>query len=160
MPFIIDGNNLLCAVQDMPTESDSITDLKLCHMLDRYFRLRSEKALIVFDGAGPMQKTRFDNIANLEVVFAGPNTDADAVIEDKIKASTAPAALTIVSSDRRLRAAARTANATAVPSPDFWKSLRRSINKVGPTEREPAAKRTGITRSETEQWLKFFGIDQ
>jgi predicted RNA-binding protein with PIN domain len=160
MPFIIDGNNLLCSVQDMPAESDSITDRKLCYLLDRYFRVVCEKAVMVFDGAGPPQKATFDNIANVEVVFAGPNNDADSVIEDKISASSAPDALIIVSSDRRLRAAARAAKATALTSPDFWKAVRQTMHKARAVSQEPAAKRTGITSSETEQWLKFFGIEQ
>jgi len=86
-------------------------------------------------------------------------SDADMVIEDKIKASTAPRRLTVVSSDRRLRDAARARKATAVKSEVFWNNLRKQLRRKK-TFKEPTAKRRGLTESETKQWLEFFGIEQ
>ena len=118
-----------------------------------------EKGEIIFDGTGPRDKSQFDNIANLEVLFAGLGSDADTVIENKIKASTAPKRLSIVSSDRRLRDAARARRATAVKSEVFWDNLHKQLRRKKPVK-EPKAKRMGLSESETKQWLKFFGIEQ
>ena len=183
MPLIIDGHNLRWSIQKAgPVRTNplrsrgrrdrnrrpsngagedfkSITDLQLCYIVGRYLKLTGEKGEIVFDGTGPPDKTGFDNISNLEVLFAGLATDADTIIEDKIKASTAPKRLTIVSSDRRLRAAARARKATAVKSEVFWTNLSKQLSR-GKTIKEPAAKRWGLSESETEQWLKFFGLEQ
>jgi predicted RNA-binding protein with PIN domain len=159
MPVIIDGHNLLWSVQKTSEDFGPISDVQLCHIVGRYLKLTGEKGEIVFDGTGPPEKGGFDNISNLEVFFAGPSTDADRVIEDKIKASTAPKRLTVVSSDRRLRDAARTRKATAVKSQVFWDNLRK-LSSRRKTIKEPAAKRRGLSESETEQWLKFFGIEQ
>jgi len=137
----------------------SITDLQLCYIVGRYLKLIGEKGEIVFDGKGPPDKTGFDNISNVEVSFAGLATDADTVIEDKIRANTAPKRLTVVSSDRRLRAAARARKAVAVKSEVFWTNLQKQLSR-GKTIKEPSAKRWGLSESETEQWLKFFGLDQ
>jgi predicted RNA-binding protein with PIN domain len=114
---------------------------------------------IIFDGTGPRDKSHFDNIANLEVCFAGLGKDADTVIENKIKANTAPKRLSIVSSDRRLRDAARARRATAVKSEVFWDNLHKQLKRKKPVK-EPEAKRVGLSESETKQWLEFFGIEQ
>ena len=156
--IIIDGYNLLWSVQKAE-EFESITDLQLCYIVGRYLKLAGEKGEIVFDGKGPPDKTGFDNISNVEVSFAGLATDADTVIEDKIRANTAPRRLTVVSSDRRLRAAARARKAVAVKSEVFWTNLQKRLSR-GRTIKEPPAKRWGLSESETEQWLKFFGLDQ
>ena len=159
MPVIIDGHNLRWSIQKTDEEFDSITDLQLCHIVSRYLKLTGQKGEIVFDGTGPPDKSRFDNINNLEISFAGLATDADTVIEDKIRANTAPKRLTVVSSDRRLRAAARTRKAVAVKSEVFWANLRKQMSRRKAIK-EPAAKRWGLCESETEQWLKFFGLEQ
>ena len=158
MPLVIDGHNLLWSIHKPGTDSEPITDIQLCHRLGRYLKLVGETGEIVFDGTGPRDKSDFDNIPGLEVIFAGLATDADSVIEDKIRANTAPKRLTIVSSDRRLRAAARARKATTVKSAVFWRNLQKRLSRKQPV-REPSAKRLGISKSETEQWLKYFGLD-
>ncbi|MHC4623330.1 MAG: NYN domain-containing protein [Planctomycetota bacterium] len=158
MPVIIDGHNLLHSVRTAGEDFESLNDVRLCHIIGRYLKRVGEKGQIVFDGTGPPDKGRFDNIAHLEVFFSGRSSDADKVIEDKIKASTAPKSLMVVSSDRRLRAAAHARRATAVKSEVFWENLRKELSRKR-TRGEPPAKRSGLSEVETEQWLKFFGID-
>jgi predicted RNA-binding protein with PIN domain len=158
MPIIIDGHNLLWMLQKSSKDPDSISDLKLCHIVARYLKLVSEKGHIVFDGTGPTDKRAFDNISNLEVSFSGLAREADEVIEKKITASTDPRRLVVVSSDRRLRAAARAAKASAIKSEAFWKDLNRHLNQAGKNP-EPRAKRQGLSDGETEQWLRIFDIE-
>jgi predicted RNA-binding protein with PIN domain len=157
--FIIDGNNLLHAILKLEEDSKALNDVGLCRILSRYFKLTAEKGEIIFDGTGPPDKSRFDNISNLEVSFAGLGTDTDTVIEDKIAASTAPKGLTIVSSDRRLRAAARTRRATSIKSDVFWDDVQKQLSRKRPIK-EPTEKRQGLNEGETEQWLEIFGFGQ
>lgn len=103
------------------------------------------------------KKQAFDNLKGLEVFFSGPNRDADTVIEDKIRSDSAPRRLTIVSSDRRLRKAAHIRKAASVKSELFWKDIYKVISKRK-KESEPSGKRGGISKGETEQWLRFFKI--
>ena len=183
MPIIIDGHNLLWSIQKtspvrsspgrqrdglnkyqrvsngVSEEFESISDVGLCRILGRYLNQIGEKGEIVFDGTGPRDKSGFDNVRNLEVFFAGCQSDADTVIEDKIRANTAPKRLTVISSDRRLRDAARARKAMAVKSDAFWNDVRKRLRRKRATK-EPAAKRQGLSKSETEQWLKFFGFEQ
>jgi len=76
-----------------------------------------------------------------------------------LRANSAPKRLTIVSSDRRLRDAAQTRKATAVKSEVFWDNLQKQLRQKR-SVKEPEAKRTGLSESETRQWLDFFGIEQ
>ncbi len=158
MPVIIDGHNLLWAIRD-PEDGTSVTDAGLCRILDIYFGLVGSHAEIIFDGIGPPNKTEFDNIKNLEVTFSGRNNDCDTVIEQRILASTAPKNLTVVSSDRRLRDAASARKAIAVKSEDFWNEVKKQLSRQRKSK-EPTAKRGGLTDSETELWLKTFGMEQ
>jgi predicted RNA-binding protein with PIN domain len=159
MPIIIDGYNLLRAVEKMESFSPDLTDVWLCRMIAAYLRQIDETGCVVFDGIGPPDKEIFEDISKLEIIFSGRNKDADRVIEDKITANTAPRRLVVVSSDRRLRAAARKRRATAVKAETFWENIIAEANRK-PKPREPRAKREGISESETNQWLKSFGLDE
>ncbi len=158
MPIVIDGYNLLWAITKMGEGSEAITDVGLCRVLGAYFKAVKEKGQIVFDGVGPPDKSGFDNIRNLEVVFTGRATDADTIIEDKIRTNTAPKRLMIVSSDQRLRKAGRTRKAVLIKSEMFWAEVRKQLSRKSKAE-EPVEKRMGLTEGETKQWLDYFGLD-
>jgi predicted RNA-binding protein with PIN domain len=157
--YIIDGHNLLHAITKVDESAESITDIQLCRIISYYLHLTGQKGELVYDGTGPRDKDAFDNMNHLEVSFAGIGTDADTVIEDKIKANTAPRRLRIVSSDIRLRKAARARRAASIKSEEFWIKVYKQLNKKRP-QKEPAAKRHGLSKSETKQWLDIFGIGQ
>ena len=158
--IIIDGHNLLHSIYNMYEEHESISDIQLCRIVSRFLKLTGEQGQIVFDGSGPRDKSAFDNISNLEVLFAGRASDADTVIEDEIKANTAPRRLMVVSSDRRLRAAGRARKATVVKSDVFFDDLQKKLSRRKKAIREPDAKRWGLSESETDEWVKFFGLEQ
>ncbi len=157
--FIIDGHNLLHSIHKEDLNSGPIRDVQLCWIVGRYLKQIDQRGEIIFDGTGPRDKSEFDNVNYLEVFFAGLGTDADTVIEDKIGANTAPRRLTIVSSDRRLRKAARARKATSVKSEVFWNNIQKQLSRKK-TTKEPTAKRQGLTDSETKQWLEIFGLEQ
>jgi predicted RNA-binding protein with PIN domain len=157
--FIIDGHNLLHAIIKLEEDSAVISDVGLCRILGSYFTLTGQKGEIIFDGTGPPDKGRFNNISGLEVFFAGLGTDTDTVIEDKISANTAPKGLTIVSSDRRLRSAAHKRKAASIKSDVFWNDVQKQLSRKRPVK-EPTEKRQGLNEGETEQWLEFFGFEQ
>ena len=155
---IIDGYNLLHCIQKVAEGYESISDVQLCHIISRYLKLTGEKGKIIFDGIGPVNKSQLSGINNLEVFFTGLATDADTVIEDKIRASTAPRRLVIVSSDRRLQKAARARRAVFMKCEVFWAKLQKRLTKDRKIK-EPSAKRHGLSQAETKQWLEFFGIE-
>jgi len=158
--FIIDGNNLLWAVDGTREGPSEITDVGLCRAVGGYLEQIGQAGEVIFDGTGPRDKSEFDNIDGVEVLFAGFGTDTDTVIEGKIDANTAPRSLTVVSSDRRLRKAARARRANSVKSEAFWAELQRELGKKKRIAREPNGKKHGLSDGETEQWLEFFGIEE
>lgn len=158
MPFLIDGYNLLWAVHKLGDDSQSLDDVQMCRIVSGYLKQMGESGEIVFDGIGPPDKSGFDNIENLEVFFTGADVDADSVIENKIRANTAPRRLTVVSSDRRIRNAARARKATTVKSEKFFEQVGKQLRKKA-FHIEPQAKHYGLSEGETEQWLKFFDLE-
>jgi predicted RNA-binding protein with PIN domain len=158
MPVVIDGHNLLWSVQNNE-DCGLVSDVQLCRVISEYLKQIGDKGELVFDGTGPSDKSGFENISNLEVTFSGLASDCDTVIEHKIRASSAPGRLTVVSSDRRLRDAAHARKATSVKSEDFWKDVQRQLRRRRRSD-EPRGKRDGIDAGEAEQWMRFFGLEQ
>lgn len=156
--LIIDGHNLLHAITKAGDGSVAFIDIELSWIIGRYLKLIGRKGEIVFDGTGPRDKSDFQKVDGVEVFFAGARSDADSVIEEKIRINTAPRRLLIVSSDRRLRKAARTRKANSVKSEDFWKRVQKKLSQKRPIK-EPLAKRVGLSESETKQWLEYFGFE-
>lgn len=157
---IIDGDNLLWALRQTLEEREITTELELCRALSRYFALTGEPGQVIFDGAGPSDRSAFDQIADPEIIFAGFNRDADSVIEERLKVSTSPRRVTVVSSDRRLRKAAALRKAVGMKSEEFWELVRRELKRGKPRKPEPQEKREGLSESETDKWLEAFGLDQ
>ena len=156
---IIDGTNLLWAIHEWNDEREITSEVKLCQTLERYFAQVGDEGEIVFDGAGPSDKSVFDGVGRLSIAFSGFDSDADTVIEEKVLASTAPRRLTVVSSDRRLRRAAGERKATALKSDLFWGQVLKELARKKPARKEPEEKRDGLTEGETEQWLDIFGLE-
>ncbi|NQT01493.1 MAG: NYN domain-containing protein [Planctomycetes bacterium] len=150
---------MLHSVHKVDEGFESISDVQLCRIIGSYLKLTGQSGEIIFDGTGPWDKSGFDGISNLEVFFAGLGTDTDTVIEDKIIANSAPRRLKIVSSDRRLRKAARARKATSIKSEAFWNNMQKQLSRKK-VAKEPAAKRRGLSESETRQWLDIFGLEQ
>jgi len=157
---IVDGNNLLWALHERFEEREIATEIDLCRVLGRYFARMAEDGQVVFDGSGPARRGDFESVTNVEIVFSGFHHDADSVIEEKLKANTAPRRLTVVSSDRRLRKAAAARKATAIKSEDFWEEVQKELRRRKPRKKEPQAKKEGLTEGETEQWMDLFGLGE
>ncbi len=159
MPFIIDGHNLLWSVQKVNPDESPANEAQLCRIISRYLIKVKEQGHIVFDGKGPLDKSEFDNIPSLEVIFSGANHEADDIIEDKIMVDTAPKRLSIVSNDREIRDVAKKRKATCVKCENFWREVVNSLRRKK-TPSEPPQKQTGLTEGETDLWLDFLGFDQ
>ncbi|MHC4122579.1 MAG: NYN domain-containing protein [Planctomycetota bacterium] len=159
MPFIIDGHNLLWAIHKTNPDQGFISEIQLCRIINSYLGKIDDKAVLVFDGTGPKDKSGFDNISNLEVIFSGVKAEADDVIKDKIKVNTAPKRLAVVSNDRVIRDTARRRKAVSVKSEAFWLNVERTLKERKNKPKEPPQKRAGLSEGETEQWLEFFGIE-
>ena len=158
MPIIIDGYNLLISVQKSYEEYEFLDEASLCWFVSEYRKRTRNYAQVIFDGTGPLDKSELSGIDNLEVYFSGPDTEADDIIEEKIQEYSAPKKLVVVSTDRRLRAAAGKRKSISVTSDIFWMTLIAQLDKKRPVP-EPKEKRHGISEDQADQWLEEFGLD-
>jgi predicted RNA-binding protein with PIN domain len=163
MPVIVDGYNLMHVIQKSDEDFANLTEVGLCKIISEYLKRVRDRGHIVFDGTGPYDKTDMEwlgGIENLEVYFSGNDAEADEIIEQKILDSSAPKSLVVVSTDRRIRAAAKKRKATALRSEIFWLEIIRHMENQNKPTIEPKQKRQGLTEGETDQWLDYFGLDE
>ena len=160
MILIIDGYNLLHASGVFGRERGprGFEQSRLA-LLDTRVDLLGEDAartIVVFDAANAPDGLpgRYTH-GGIRVWFAREYPDADSLIEELIVDDNSPTSMTVVSSDRRLQAAARRRRAEAVDS-DAWLSEMRA-------KRRHAAERADAKPAEpsphdVEAWKKYFGF--
>lgn len=153
MPYLIDGNNLLYAMQ---LHADLPGRVGLCKLLEPL--ARSEVVHVIFDGPPPTDAhLRQLSVPGLRLEF---HRHADPHLIDAIEACTAPRRLTVVSSDRDIRTPAARRGCTVVPSEDFAPQLLALQTPAEPAEPpEPAEKQKGLAEDEAKTWYKEFGVE-
>jgi len=126
-------------------------------------------ATVVFDARTPpaaLDRSNDDAPATaprthgVHVEFAAGEEDADARIEKLIARDSAPRQLAVVSSDTRIRAAAKRRGARSIESEAFWDQLiaRRRVRKTsGTAMATPSEKPGGHAAHDREFWLREFG---
>lgn len=159
MPYLVDGYNLLRAIQRFE-EFALFDEVSLCRTISEFLSCVKDRGHVVFDGIGPPDKRELGGIRGIEVYFSGEDLEADDIIEEKIADNSAPKSLIVVSSDRRLRTAAKRRKATSIQVEPFWAflctQLEKAANRPAP---EPKEKRGGITDQEADLWMDAFGMD-
>jgi len=158
MPFLVDGYNLLRAMQKLDEQYDAVDEAGLCRILSEYIKRKQSFGQVVFDGLGPPDKSDLSGFGNIEVYFSGQELEADDIIEDKILANTAPKRLIVISTDRRIRAAAGQRKAVSVRSELFFDDVVKTLDRKTITP-EPQEKRGGLTEAEAQEWIDFFDMD-
>lgn len=134
----------------------------LCKLLDALAArggkpVSGERVCVVFDGPARRGLTA----ERVELAFSAPVT-ADEVILRRISDNSAPRRLTVVSTDREIRRAARRRRCKISTSEDFARAMLRALDRPekGPSP-EPLAKRTGrLSQEETRAWMREFGIEE
>ena len=102
------------------------------------------RTIVVFDASeSPWGTPRSIEHKGISVRFAARDTDADTLIEELIKADSAPRRLTVVSSDHRLQRAAHRRKATAVDSDVWFAQLMRDRRDRHRTARRRISNRKG-----------------
>jgi len=150
--LVIDGHNLIGQMLEISL-SDPHDEEKLIKRLEEYHRERGTSIIVVFDpGQAPPPAKRLRG-KGIKVLFAPPGAKADTLIINLIKKSPYPKGLTIVSSDREVRRAARARRAKMMTAQGFARMLSRS-RRLPLTE--PTIKEKGLASSEVEEWMAIF----
>ncbi len=164
MRFLIDGYNLLHAV--WPAEGRHLRARAWPRFRQRLLdRLRSSQVndggnvTVVFDASrSPTGTVAEEDYHGVHVRFAAGYPSADDLIEELIRTESAPARLTVVSDDRRLRDAGRRRGCVVVGCLDYLEFADRRPPPEQNTEESPI-KPEIVPADEVEKWLKEFGGD-
>lgn len=159
MPYLFDGYNLYHALRKQSEALASVTPLFMCELIAEDMAGLRDKAAIVFDGH-PL-RGQFDEgstIGPVTIVHSRSESDADTVLEKMIRENTAPRRLIVVSSDNRIKRAARRRRAQGVTSQEYIEALLKRLSRPqrGPTE--PREKQSGLGPGELNEWLDLFGL--
>ena len=166
MSLIIDGYNLLHATGIMgrgggPGGLERSRVALLNFLAASLEPDELSRATVVFDAGGaPPGLPRTVEHRGITVRYASQYESADDLIEELIKADTAPRSLTVVSSDHRIQRAAARRKAKAIDSDRWYADLvrrRREKEKKGPSE--PDKPRLPMTAAEVDRWLKEFAVE-
>jgi predicted RNA-binding protein with PIN domain len=160
MTLIIDGYNLLHASgvfgKDRGPRGFEQSRIALLDLLLDLLGDEAARTIVVFDAVrAPDGLPGRCTHGPLRVWYAREYPDADSLIEELVEDADAPRDLVVVSSDRRLQAAARRRRATAVGS-DEWLAERRerSHARRRPTEAKPPEPGP----EDVERWKRYFGL--
>lgn len=112
---------------------------------------------VIFDAADapPGLPARYAH-DGIDVRFAREHGSADAMIEDLIETHDAPTALTVVSSDHRVMAAARRRRCKPVGSGEWLAAARAAARATA--ERQETKPPEPQTDVEVNRWLEEFGL--
>ncbi len=170
MRILIDGYNLMHAIGLMPPSfgPDGFRRARKRFLNDLAAGLDpvdAHQTTVVFDAAHPPpDRPDRERHKGLTVLYAVNDEDADARLEILIAKHSSPKQLTVVSSDRRVRDAAKRRRALTLTSDEFWERVRRP-RKVSASPPKPSAeergRREGPSAAESRFWQETFGaLDQ
>lgn len=158
MPLLIDCYNVLHA--EKPVSLAGLGEASLCGLLAQSPWARGG-VTVVCDGRPKPHSPDPGAVGAVQLVFSGPGRSADDVIIELIQKDTSPRRLTVVSSDRTIRKAARRRRARDWSSEEFLSRLARAArggSGGGATSPgKPGAEPMGD--EQVERWLDWFGID-
>lgn len=156
MAIIVDGYNVLHTSRWLSSSWKGIDRQRFCKLLGKLAKHSSEKITVVFD-AVPADGIRGGE-GPLEVIFSGHGRTADDVIIQMVNESSGCRELTVVSSDRQIRAAAKRRGCKIQRAGEFIRMAAGELAQVNKI-REPDEKQKGLSQSQTKQWLAEFGLD-
>lgn len=159
MPLLIDCYNVLHA--EKPSALAGLSEASLCALLARS-RWAAGGVTVVCDGSPKPHSLKPGDpaLGAVELIFSGADRSADDVIIALIDSDSAPRRLTVVSSDRAVRRAARRRKARDWTSEGFLNRLATSGRTGGggsPAPSKPGG--TAMGDDQVERWLDWFGID-
>ncbi len=160
MPLLIDCYNVLHA--EKPAALAGLGEASLCALLART-RWAAGGVTVVCDGSPKPHSLKQGDpaLGAVELIFSGADRSADDVIIELIDADSAPRRLTVVSSDRAIRKAARRRKARDWSAEEFLQRLPKAVSSGSGTSAPGPAKPGGAVMpdEQVQRWLDFFGID-
>ena len=159
MPILIDTYNVLQTVGVLPPELAGLDIPGLIQLLASS-RYRDERATLVCDGVPKAagETLLVVRLGSATVRYSGHGRTADDLIDQIIRASTAPRRLVVVSSDHAVLRSARKRRSKAITSQEFLQELANDAGKS--TAATSPRKPKGQTSDEqVDRWVDVFKLD-
>jgi predicted RNA-binding protein with PIN domain len=150
MPYLIDGHNLIPRVG---LRLDSLDDeLELIHLLQDFCRLSRTQVEVYFDNAPAGQPVKQKHGLVTAYFVRRPHIADEAIYQRIRKLGASAKNWTVVSSDRRVQAEARSAKVKVMSSDEFAQQVRLALqNKTA------SAGESVMDEKELNDWLELFG---
>lgn len=145
--IIIDGHNLIGASKNISL-SDPLSKEKILDILDKYQKILDRKLIVVFDRNADDGYERSD-YNNIEVRYPTNHDTADDVIIRLINKYKNQHSVCIVSSDNKLRTAAKRAHLAAQGSHSFLEEINNTLNAENNVTEEY------LNPIEIDKWMEF-----
>ena len=158
--ILVDTYNVLHVAGVLPPDLAGMEAPDLARALARG-RYASSRITLVCDGVRPgaghigPAATR---IGDIRILYTGAGRTADDEIESLIQRSTAPARMTVVSTDRRIRRAARKRRARSLKSEDFLRQLVDDLGRRADDPLPPWVHEVPLSTPAINHWLEAFGL--
>jgi len=166
MLLLIDGYNLLNASGVVvsrrgPATFERSRQALLDFLVDALDERLRRRTTVVFDAKGaPPGLPRVFAYGEMTIRFAPRHAEADALLEELIRADSAPRQLTVVSSDHRIQRAARRRGARPVDSDQWYAEAERQRHARTNTTAESSDRPVEpLPSRELEHWLREFQVD-
>ena len=159
MAWIIDAYNALFHSHLLPDAASDVGAKGLARLL-HLAQLDHRGATIVADGSPKPNDRTESRTGSAQVIFSGPNSDADTIIEQLLQKHSAPRSLTVVSNDRRLIAAAKRRRANSMSSQAFMRMLGSALRR---TERQHSRRQNlvnDVDAANPKYWLEQMSLDE
>jgi predicted RNA-binding protein with PIN domain len=129
--YLIDGYNVLHQFLGQKKVLDLEDERR--RLLDRiasYMGGTSDRAIVVFDGRGPMLQKPESATANVEVYFGSFSRSADSIIEREVYALSSGESVVVVSSDYQLQKTIFIPNVIRRSSRQFVNDLQEHTKRI------------------------------
>ncbi len=153
MTLVIDGHNLVPRVPGLHLR-DMDDETQLIQLVQQYCRLRRNSAELFFDGALPgMPGVKTGGLVHVHSVPKSMTAD-QAIINFLSARGKNARNFTLVSSDRRVQAEARSLGCAILSSDQFSAEL---VNTLSQIVEEKKKQDKPLSPAEVEDWLTLFG---
>lgn len=155
MPYIIDGDNLIGSSPDIVLE-DPEARSKLIYIVQKFQENKNSNVTLVFDGEPENGVQREDINTKFCVRYPQYGNSADDEIKNILEGFHYFKDVTLVSSDRELKAFAKKKGAKTINSIEFYFELKRFSRASGKVEESKKRIDAELSDGEIDQWMKIF----
>ncbi|MHC4976672.1 MAG: NYN domain-containing protein [Planctomycetota bacterium] len=160
---LIDTFNVLRVTGVLPPHLAGLDVVGLVSLIGSS-RWRDRQTMLICDGTGGglvssrTLMTPVSELPHIVALFVGPGHDADTALERRLETDSNPRRILVVSSDNRLRAAARRRRAEWMSSEAFLEALVHDQARARPSGGRSEHNRE-LEDEEIRAWMRAFGFD-